>query len=310
MLQPTAPRAPRSSASVLATLQEPRVLYVQPDHTILKPAPVPKVEVPLTVVVTVDDVKRLPDTLCSLIVQAYANFQIIVACMSPKDHDEIARIVGQHQPSLPRTRLFSLKSAGWPADALNGVLPLIETEYWSWLHAADMLHARALATVADAIVTHEADYYSTCRYRMQINLLARAPAIPEAPSDTLLWSGADFPYDRLITYRMSALARIGGFVSYDRYPGDTAWIAAYKMKAADCRFHHIPAAVYFERVSSRPAVAEVSPVEYRRALLLQHWPSFYVEESDEAAINQMLEQIEEVEGRGSQDPSQEHTESR
>ena len=131
----------------------------------------------------------------------------------------------------------------------------------------------------------------------------RPPALPVAVSDEALWSGTAFPYDRLITYSLSAVVKLGGFVSYDRYPGDTAWIMAYKMKAAGCTLRHIPAAVYFERMG-RKGDKTISPAEYRRALLLQHWPSHYVEETDEEAIDQMLSQIaeEEEEGRGAQDP--------
>lgn len=297
-IKPSPPPSPRSSASVMAMIRDPRVLHVYRDHTIFKMPPEPVVEVPLTVVVTVNEVDQLVDSLRSLIVQDYSHFNIIVACVSPKHSEAVEGLIARHKKFLPPTKLFALKSAGWPADALNGVLPLIQTEYWSWLQAADILHPKALAVVANAILTDEADYYSTCRYKMQVNKIARPPALPVAPSDKLFWSGIAFPYSRLTTYRLSALAKVGGFLSYDRYPDDTAWVVAYKMKAAGCRFHHIPLAVYFER-TRKGGDNVISPIEYRRALLLQHWPSHYVEETDKEAVDQMLDRIEEEEGRGS-----------
>ena len=288
MLTPSARSTPRSSASALALIRDPRVLHVYPDHTIFKPIPVPAIEVPLTVVVTVDGAIWLPDALRSLIAQDYTRFQVIVVCMSPKHREQVERLLAQYQKFLPTTRLFSMQSAGWPADALNGIRPAITTGYWSWLHSSDVLHPKALAAVANAILTDEADYYSTCRYKMQVNKIVRPVAVPVAPSDNVLWSGTDFPYDRLITYRLSALARIGGFVSYDRYPGDTAWIAAYRMKEVGCTFSHIPLAVYFERAHKDDANGAITPVAYRQALLLQHWPAFYVEEPDDEAGAQAL----------------------
>lgn len=289
MLTPSVPSTPRSSASAMALIRDPRVLHVYPDHTIFKPIPVPAVEVPITVVITVADVTWLSDAFRSLIVQDYTNFQVIVVCMTPKNREQVERLLTQYQKFLPATKLFSMKSAGWPADALNGILPAITTEYWSWLHSSDILHPKALAAVANAILTNAVDYYSTCRYRMQINKIVRPPAVPSDPSDEVLWSGADFPYDRLITYKLSALAHIGGFVSYDRYPGDTAWIAAYQMKEAGFAFQHIPLAVYFERLNANTASKnDITPVAYRQALLLQHWPALYVEESDEQASDQAL----------------------
>jgi hypothetical protein len=126
--------------------------------------------------------------------------------------------------------------------------------------------------------------------------------LPVTPSDKELWAGVTFPYDRLITYRLSAVAQLGGFVSYDRYPGDTVWVTAYRMKAAGLKFHHIPLAVYFERGAEK-GDKSVAPVEYRKALLLQHWPSHYVEETDEEAVTQLLDGVEEEKERGEEDPS-------
>jgi hypothetical protein len=141
------------------------VLHVYSDHTVFKPIPEPKVEPPLTVVVTVDNHEQLADALRSLVVQEYGNFQIVVVCLTPKHHEHVQGVIARHQKFLPSIKLFSLKSAGWPADALNGALPLIQTEYWSWMRSSDILHPKALTSVANAILETEADYYSTrcCR---------------------------------------------------------------------------------------------------------------------------------------------------
>ena len=301
-LKPSAPSAPRSSASAMAMIRDPRVLHIYKHHTIFKTIPEPKAELPLTVVVTINNHEQLVDALRSLIVQDYGNFQIIVVCLSPKHHEKMEGLIARHQKFLPPTRLLSLKSAGWPADALNGVLPLIQTEYWSWMRSSDILHPRALVAVANAILEDEADYYSTCRYNMQANLIVRPPVLPVAPSDKELWAGVTFPYNWLITYRLSAVVQLKGFISYDRYPGDTAWVVAYRMRAAGMKFHHIPLAVYFDR-GGEGSDKSVSPVEYRKALLLQHWPSLYVEETDEEAVTQLLDGVEEEQERAEKDPS-------
>jgi hypothetical protein len=192
-----------------------------------------------------------------------------------------------------------MPSAGWDADALNNAMHAITTEYWCWVCAGDILHEQALAVVADAILTKQVDCYSTCRYVMQSNYIVRPPALPQTISQQALWSGTDFPYSKLITYRLGAIVKLKGFVSYDRYPGDTEWITAYRMLTSGMAIEHIPAAVYFDRMG-KPIDKTTKPVEYRRALLMQRWPSKYIEESDEEATKQLLTQVVEETGRGSQ----------
>lgn len=284
---------PRSSASAFVLARDPRVLHIIPDYTELRPIKTPAIEPPLTVVVTVTEVDYFVETLRALATQDYDNFTIIIVCLRPDDETEILSAIAAHKAYLPKTRLLTLKTVAWEADGLNAVLPQIETEYWCWVRAADILHTKALQCVANAILAEEADYYCTYRYIMLINSIVRPLILPNATGDQVLWRGDEFPYDKLITYRRSTVAALGGFVSYDKYPGDTAWIMAYKMRAADKKVIHIPQAVYFEREPAITTKPEVEAADYRKALLLQHWPQHFVEEADIDIIKQLLEQADD-----------------
>ena len=265
--------------------RDPRLLWVHPGRIELRePCEVfPDAgEETLTVVVTAYDSERLAETIRSLATQRYRNFVVIVAGLAPAQADRIKAVVGGYTRFMPNIKLFLTKSAGWEADGLNAVLPLIETDYWCWVRGGDVVHSNALDLVARAIGHGHADYYNT----RQLTLSSRQLAWPHAPdiappSLDRLWAGWTFPYGALITYSTAAVVEVKGFVSYDHYPSDTAWIMAYKLAHAGKTFEHINAAAYFERLRPSKQKELVKPEQYRRSLVLTHWPEHYVEEPSE-----------------------------
>jgi hypothetical protein len=280
-------------------MRDPRVLFNYADRVEFRPVPKPTAEVPLTIVVVVDEKHYFEDTLRSLVLLDYTNFNVVVVSMTPRLDLDVQRLLAAYRERIPLSQTFYMKSAGWEADALNAAIRLIETHYWCWMRSKDVLHPQALNVMAQAIAEHEADYYHTCRFQLQRNLIVQPDIRPFAPTREDLWSGDTFPYDMLITYKMSAVVELGGFASFDRYPCDTAWIMAYKMAAANKDIRHVNASVYFEHMRPTPNEAAL-PHEYRKALIAQHWPEHHIADDDEDIKRQLLAAIEEETGIASE----------
>lgn len=266
------------SASVIAMLDDPRVLWVYPESCIWRNIEPIKPEVPLTVVIPVHDSAHLTEALNSLRYQRYSQWSVLVVCSNPEESVLVFDIVKKMKAHLPKVEVFTVAKLGWLSDALNAAAHSVRTEYWCRLDPDDLLHPMALQTVSQAIQKDEAEYYYTCRFSVTDKLYVR----PEVAGHSInnpnrVWSGQDFPYSHLITYRNSAVAQVGGFRTYDKFPNDAEWIMAYSMLAAGLRLQYINAALYYKTSRDKSASHEagIGPAGYRKSLILQHWPDRY-----------------------------------
>lgn len=280
---PRPKRALAGSANAMSMLHDDRVLFVYPEGIIYRPVPVakPARQVPLTLVIPVHEPSYLDEALRSLIMQKYDNWQIMIVCADPAAQWAIFEAATLYQADLPKISIFVMKERGWLSDSLNAALHNVTTAYWCRLDPDDLLHPTALQVVSARIQEHSPDYLYSARFVMN-SALHVSPAVlgHTVVSQQAIWSGNKFPFSHLITYKTAAVARIGGFKSYDQFPNDAEWIAAYEMLAKGFKFHYINGALYYWR-SWKGSARKKEPTaasDYRRGLILQHWPDRYVED--------------------------------
>jgi len=282
-IRPNAEPAARGSASAMAILRDPRVQYFDQAGNMQYRLPAPGTGIPITVVVTVDEMFHVEDMLRCLTRQRYDSWEILIVCTDPVIKPELLQLVTGYRPYLPLLRVFVTAKQGSLADALNAANQNVTTEYWCRLDAADFMHTAALRVVAAAIQEQAADCYYTCRYNMYENAIVRPKVMLALGTHSKIWSGEIFPFSPLLTYKNSTIIQLGGFKTFDNYPEDATWIMAYKMLASGLVFYRVGAAIYFkrDRLVTAKTREKVSPVEYRAALLALHWPEHALEISDE-----------------------------
>ena len=266
----------------MAMLYDDRVLFVYRDGTVYRPietAPAAQ-QVPLTVVIPIHEIGFLDEVLRSLILQKYDKWKILLVCSDPAIQHFVFESAASYQLNLPKIEVFVLKEKGWLSDALNAALHHVSTAYWCRLDSDDLLHPMALQVVSARIQQHEPDYLYSARFIMDRVLYVHPFVVGDViDSPHLVWSGKTFPYSHLMTYKTEAVASIGGFKSFDQFPNDAGWIAAYEMLIAGKRFHYINGALYYWRSWQSASRKEKTAAEdYRRGLILGHWPDRYVED--------------------------------
>jgi glycosyltransferase involved in cell wall biosynthesis len=235
-------------------------------------------QVPLTVVIPIHDARYLPEALRSLTYQHYDNWSVLLVCTNPKEADLVYTTVKEFQSGLPRVDLFTTAKLDWLSAALNAAISNVRTDYWCRLDPDDLLHPMALHVISKAIQDSAADYIYTCRFLVNDKLYAY-PAVQNHLIDTpdRVWSGQQFPFSHLITYKNATVAKLGGFKSYDQYPNDAEWIMAYTMLEQGMKFEYVNAAVYYKRLyrDSASQAEEATAASYRKSLILQYWPEQY-----------------------------------
>lgn len=284
-LGPNAPPPPIGSSTLFAHFKHPRVMRIYTTADIYQPitALATQPQIPLTVVIPAYDIIYLEDALRGLLLQQYTKMHVLIICADPYVQEAIIKIAQQYKAKLSLS-LFFMRKKGWLSDALNAALANLTTEYFCRLDPDDVLHPYALQVMSEEIQNSPADYYYSCRFIMDKNRAVYPDILGHMTHrEDHIWSGRVFPYSHLITYKASAVAEIGGFKSFDQYPNDSEWIAAYEMLIKEKTFRYVNAALYFKRLSPRQATnhENADEISYRKAMILQHWPDHYQEDYSE-----------------------------
>ena len=118
-------------------------------------------DVPITVVVIVDDVGNYLNTLSSLANLDYKNYTVIFTCLSKQIYDSLSGHLMAYKHVIPISGVFKPTKALTPAEAALAGAQCAKSSHTCIMYNGDMLHPVALARVATAVKETDLEYYSS-----------------------------------------------------------------------------------------------------------------------------------------------------
>jgi len=258
-----------SWASVHSIMRDPRVTVCCDDKSSTR-IPAPSKEVPITVVVPVLAVDwTLWESIFGLNFQRYENWKLLFVIGAPELNDKAVSVIKTHRRFLPECKIFTPKRKLAPAEMLNAAIGSVESEYFCLQMTPDHMHPSALASVAESILEHEADFYHTLRYKMSDNNWATPTAQIEYVDD---WNCNLFRYRGLFTFRKQAVASVGGFAAGAGL-NDPALVLIYDLLDVEAKVCAINEYLYLSRISDASAkTRNLIGAAWRRDLIKSRWP--------------------------------------
>lgn len=258
-----------SWASVHSVLKDPRVIVRCDDRSFTR-VPAPSEEVPLTVVVPVQDVDwTLWDAIFGLNFQRYTNWKILFVIGDPELNDKAVSVIKTHRRFLPECNIFTPKRKLTIGEMLNVAIGSIDSDYVCFQMPLDHMHPSALAAMSEAILEHKADFYHTLRYTLSHhNWVTCAPAI-ECEDD---WDGSVFKYRGLFTFRKQAITSVGGFPVGSGL-SDSMLVTVYDLLDVESNVHAMNEYLYLSRGSDAMVKTRGRDgVEWWQDLIKRRWP--------------------------------------
>ena len=258
-----------SWVSVHPIMRDPRVTVRDGDKSFTR-IPKPSAEVQITVVVPVMAIDwTLWEAFFGLNFQRYENWKILFVIGDPDINDQAVSVIKTHRRFLPECDIFTPKRKLSIGEMLNVAVGTVDSDYICLQMPMDHMHPSALASMSEAILKHEADFYHTLRYKL--NNHSWATFAEELYSDDD-WDGKMFKYRGLYMFRKSAIASVGGF-SVGAGLDDPALILIYDLLDVEAKVHAINEYLYVSRMdTSMFDTRWTRGIEWRRDLIKSRWP--------------------------------------
>jgi hypothetical protein len=173
-------------------------------------------DVPITVVVIVDNVGNYLNTLSSLANLDYKNYTVIFTCLSKQIYDSLSGHLMAYKHVIPISGVFKPTKTLTPAEAALAGAQCAKSSHVCIMYNGDVLHPAAFARAAAAVKETDLEYYSS-------------ESMTVSSSGWVTPAVVTLPDDRLMLFKTHVMAYLKTLLGATIHPRAPFWDLAHRL---------------------------------------------------------------------------------